>query len=321
MAAERILITGGEWFIGSHLVERVKQEKPESTIMIIDSHVRTLPENKRKVRSILGTDDVQHRCDLTGEKARKIIWEFAPDRIFHLAAQISIVRSFQDPQGTIQANILAIQNMLDALGDVWKKDTHILFPSSGGSVYGNTHTIPTPEFTGTSPKSPYAYSKVAGEELLKMYHELGHIWFLTILRLSNVYGPRQNTADSASVIQTAIGKAQKDEPFHLIWDTTNTRDYIHVDDVISAFMMSMNKRVSGTFNIGTGVETSVDNILMMVERVSGKTIQRDTSRVWEWKNLLARSCLAIQKAKDRLWWKPQMTLEQGIWTVWNELTP
>ena len=71
----------------------------------------------------------------------------------------------------------------------------------------------------------------------------------------NVYGPRQNTADSASVIQTAMEK-HKDEPFHLIWDTTNTRDYIHVDDVISAFMMSMNKRVGGTFNIGTGVETS-----------------------------------------------------------------
>lgn len=316
---ERILITGGAGFIWHHTVKAIQEDYPHAKLQIIDDCSRTLTRNKKSVQWILGEKDTFHKIDIASKKARTVIATFAPDLIIHLAAQISIVQSFWDPQRTHHSNIAGTQNIIDALQDAQYRESHLIFASSGWSVYGDTHVIPTPEYTGTSPKSPYAYSKVAGEILLKMYHELWCFWALTVLRLSNVYGPGQNTADSASVIQTALDKIKQWQPFSLIGNPENTRDYVYVSDVVDAIRKSQKQRISGTFNIGTGEETSVLDVLRVCEEIAWKTLQKDTTRQTEWTDLLARSCLDIKKSRTRLWWKPTVELQNGITEVWKQL--
>ena len=186
----------------------------------------------------------------------------------------------------------------------------IIYTSSGGAIYSSPKKIPTKEGDLESPLSPYGVSKLAGEKYLESYHANFKIPFVS-LRLSNVYGPLQNKDGETGVIATLLQKILSNSKFFEIYgDGSQTRDYVFVDDVVNALILSMQNNISGCFNIGTGRETNVNQLFKKIKELCD-------SKIIDKKNSLLnggqkRSCLDCSKAKKILHWKPKFVLEEGL---------
>lgn len=296
----KILVTGGAGFIASHIIDGYL--KLGHKVVIIDDCSSGKLEYANK-KAIFYMADI---CDR--DKVNQILTKEKPEVINHHAAQISVRSSVQDPLNDANINTLGLLNLLEAGRKTGVKK--VIFASSGGVVYGEAKTIPTPEdYVPLQPVSPYGVTKLSSEHYLRFYFRTYGINYIA-LRYSNVYGPRQNPHGEAGVVAIFINKLLKDEAPVINGDGKQTRDYVYVGDVVEANIAALKSKDVGSFNIGTGIETNVVEIYEGLKKALDSSIKAKhaPAKMGEQK----RSCLNTVVAYKVLGWKPQVKLFEGL---------
>ncbi|MGQ9705502.1 MAG: NAD-dependent epimerase/dehydratase family protein [bacterium] len=296
----RSIVSGGAGFIGSHLVDRLVENG--DYVLVIDN-LSTGKEIFINRRASFIKGDIIDR-NLVNE----IFSDFKPDYLFHLAAQIDVRHSFEDPLFDADVNITGSLNLIE-MGRKYNIK-RIIFASSGGTVYGEPKIRPISENETTEPVSPYGLSKLIVEKYLNLYKRIHNIDYVS-LRLGNVYGPRQNPKGECGVFSIFTMKMLKGERPTIYGDGTATRDYVYISDVIDAFIIaSRNESPVGEYNIGTGIELSTRDVFNTIAKMTG---YRDEPYYTDPKPCeVYQISLDITKAKKLLNWQPKIGLEEGV---------
>ena len=301
MSYKKALVTGGAGFIGSHLTERLHQNNIE--VLVVDNLLTGKKENLLSL-------DLENTIygDVGSEETLKIIKNFNPDVCFHLAAQSSVVISVEDPLLDFEHNLLQPVQLIKTL---LKTDCkQFIFTSSGGTIFGEPEVIPTSEddYAG-EPVSPYGLAKKKLNELIKVMLQ-NETMSYSILNLSNVYGPRQDPHGEAGVMSIFTGKLMNNETPTIYGDGKQTRDYVYVLDVVDALIKSAETDDNLFLNIGTGVETSVNELVsILAEKISWDGEPEYAPRR---EGELLRSVLNNERAKGEIGWEPKYTLDIGL---------
>ena len=294
----RILVSGGAGFIGSHLVDRLIQEGHH--VAVVDN----LSTGKRKN---LNRRARFYKMDIKSKSINRIFRNERPMLVFHLAAQMDVRRSTEDPAFDAQENILGTINLLEHA--VQHGVRKVTFASSGGAVYGEQHVFPAPESHQTDPLSPYGISKLAGEKYLGYYSHVYGVRYVA-LRLGNVYGPRQDSEGEAGVVAIFTKKMLKGAQPVVNGTGKQTRDFVFVEDVVEAMMATLALEIQGIYNVGTGQEASVNEchrILKELTRSDCKDMHGPAK-----KGEQLRSVLDVTKIREAFSWDPQISLSEGL---------
>ena len=301
MNYKKALVTGGAGFIGSHLTEKLHQNNIE--VLVVDNLLTGKKENLLSL-------DLENTIygDVGSEETLKIIKNFNPDVCFHLAAQSSVVISVEDPLLDFEHNLLQPVQLIKTLLESDCKQ--FIFTSSGGTIFGEPEVIPTSEddYAG-EPASPYGLAKKKLNELIEVMLQ-NETMSYSILNLSNVYGPRQDPYGEAGVMSIFTGKLINNETPTIYGDGKQTRDYIYVLDVVDALIKSAETDDNLFLNIGTGVETSVNElVLILSEKISW---DGEPEYAPKREGELLRSVLNNERAKSQIGWEPKYTLDTGL---------
>ncbi len=254
---ELSLVTGGAGFIGSHLVEALLATGHR--VIVLDDLSSGREEN-------VPADVELHVLDIRSREAATVIRERRPSYLFHQAAQMDVRRSTEDPVFDAEVNILGTLNLLRAAVDAGVRQ--VLFASTGGAIYGEQESFPAAEDHPTRPVSPYGVSKLAAERYLYTFH-LANGLDATCLRYANVYGERQSPHGEAGVVAIFLDRLLGGRPCVIHGDGAQTRDYIHVTDIVAANLAVLGRPGFRVFNVGTGIETSVVELYGMLARATG----------------------------------------------------
>jgi UDP-glucose 4-epimerase len=299
----RAVVTGGAGFIGSHVVEALLVRGDEVTVVddLSRGKCENVPEGARLVQA-----DVRKGLQAIFDEAR-------PEVCFHLAAQVDVRVSVEQPAHDAEVNVLGTVAVLEAAR---RHRAQVVFASTGGAIYGECNG-PAPEDAERRPVSPYGVAKLAGEEYLAAYNRLygtGHV----SVRYGNVYGPRQDPHGEAGVVAIFLGRLAAGEAPRIFGDGTQTRDYVYAGDVAHATLSAV-RREGGVFNVGTGAETSVVELYELCRRVAGSSLEAEPApaRLGE----LQRSVLDAGKAERELGWRPEVSLEDGLRRTWEWISP
>lgn len=241
----------------------------------------------------------------------KIFEDFQPEIVNHHAAQINVRSSVEDPVFDAQVNILATINLLEL--SVKHRITKFMFASTGGAIYGQPEAIPCSEDTIPSPISPYGVSKYAVEKYLQYYRTV-HGLSQVVLRYSNVYGPRQNPHGEAGVVAIFCNRIKDGHPCEIYGNGHQTRDYIYVEDVARANVLTLTAQDS-TLNIGTGIETSVNEIVSTLKKVTNRDVK--VAYTPRRSGEVDRIALEIKRAEALVGWRPDIDLQRGIAKTWK----
>ena len=300
----RTAVTGGAGFIGSTLVDRLRQDGHQ--VLVIDDLSRGRVSN---LDAALATADVDIEVlDIRDDKIGPLFQTFAPEVVFHLAAQIDVRHSVADPIHDADANILGTVKIGSAA--IAAHARKIVFMSSGGSIYGSPEHLPVSEQAPVNPLSPYACSKVSAENYLNCFRQL-HGLDCSHIAPANVYGPRQDPHGEAGVVAIFAREMLSGGKTFLFGDGGNTRDYVFVEDVVTALIAASSTAGSGQrFNIGTGVETSDRELHALLAQATGATAEP----TWMPARLgdVRRSALDAGLARTELGWTPLTSLSEGI---------
>jgi UDP-glucose 4-epimerase len=296
----KVLVTGGAGFIGSHIVDRLILEGDD--VVVVDNLSTGKERNINKGAKF-------YKLDILHSKLEKIIKKEKPDVISHHAAQMDVRRSVEDPLFDAQVNILGLIHLLEYA--VKYGTRNVVFASSGGAVYGEQSQFPASEAHLTSPVSPYGISKLAGEKYLFYYKQNSGLDY-TALRYANVYGPRQDPFGEAGVVAIFTQKMLRNEQAVINGNGMQTRDYVFVEDVVEANMMAIRSKPvqTDTFNVGTGVETSVNQLYKILQSLTDsplKEIHGPGKRGEQLRSVLDYS--RIHKIMD---WEPKISLKAGL---------
>jgi UDP-glucose 4-epimerase len=293
----RALVTGGAGFIGSHLVDALLADGAE--VDVIDDLSTGRRENLERALALgarLHVASVTEREEVGGVCAAA-----RPDVVFHLAAQIDVRRSVDDPAFDASVNVIGTVNLLEAARRNGVR--RLVLASTGGALYGDADTIPTPESAPLTPLAPYGTSKAAAEAYLALYTGLYDL-SMVALRLANIYGPRQDPYGEAGVVAIFCGAAHKGTPATVFGDGRQTRDYLYVGDAVAAFMAAADAGAGGALNVGTGVQTTVLDL--------AAALDLETVHAPERPGEVARSCLDASAAADALGWRAGTPLRDGL---------
>ena len=293
----KILVTGGAGFIGFHLCERLTSLA--SNVTIYDNLSSGKLENVRdNPKTKFAKGDILDPHRLSGlEKA---------DLIYHLAAQVVVPYSMENPVEDFETNARGTLNVLEKAR---RDDSRLIFASSA-AVYGNPTKMPTPEEYGFQPVSCYGLSKVVGEQYCNMYIDQYGL-DVTILRFANVYGPRCH-----GVINDFLDKLDRNpEKLEIIGTGLQSRDFVHVTDIVNALVLAgvSGKAVGQTFNLGCGKTVKIINLANMILGIlglSGKTTVTTTGVSWQ--GDINTIWFDIGKAKKELKWAPKITFDDGL---------
>jgi UDP-glucose 4-epimerase len=299
----RVVVTGGAGFIGSHLVDALLAEGRKVTVIDDLSSGRRERVNPEADLEVLDLSDAR-ALDPVIDAAR-------PTAIYHLGAQASVTVSVADPRRDLEVNTLGTLNLLEAAR---RAETPLVFTSTGGALYGNEAPIPTDETFIPSPLAPYGASKWAAEAYVNTWANSSSLPH-TILRLGNVYGPRQSPHGEAGVVAIFSHALWSGEPPKLFGFGKATRDYVHVSDVVGAALRATGVR--GTFNIATGVETPVSTLLEILAAASSRDAQPTELPLREGE--LERSCLDPSLAAEVLGWRATIDVQTGLKQTFAEL--
>lgn len=294
----RTVVTGGAGFIGSTLADALLAAGHEVTV------VDDLSRGRREhVPADVGFVD----ADVAAGSLRGLFERVRPEVVFHQAAQIDVRRSVAEPVFDARVNVAGTVNVLDAAAHSGVR--RVVFASSGGAVYGDTETIPTPESHPCSPLSAYGAAKYAGEVYGEMFQRLHGLEFVA-LRYANVYGPRQDPHGEAGVVAIFIERLLGDGEVLVHGDGAQTRDYVHVADVVRANLLAATGSATGAYNIGTGREHSVNDVYAATAAALGVTRQprHGPAKAGEQR----RSCVDVSRAAAELGWTPSTNLDAGI---------
>jgi UDP-glucose 4-epimerase len=298
----RVLVTGGAGFIGSHLTDAFLARGDEVFVVDDLSAGRT---GRLDDRVVLHEASICDAVPFTSIVSRAV-----PELICHLAAQIDVRVSVDAPARDAQVNVVGTVNVLEAARDVGAR---VVFASSGGAIYGRDAPIPSPEEVLPLPESPYGIAKYCAEQYIGLYNRLygtGH----SIIRLANVYGPRQDAGGDAGVIPIFCATALAGQDLTVYGDGTQTRDYAYVGDVVGAFLAAAADR-PGIWNIGTGLETSVLDLVRIIAALAGHPLRPKFRQARPGE--LQRSALAANRAARDLGWRASTSLAEGVGSVYR----
>ena len=301
MNYKKALVTGGAGFIGSHLAETLHQNNVE--VLVVDNLLTGKKENLLSL-------DLENTIygDVGSEETLKIIKNFNPDVCFHLAAQSSVVISVEDPLLDFEHNLLQPVQLIKTLLETDCKQ--FIFTSSGGTIFGEPEVIPTSEDDyGGEPASPYGLAKKKLNELIEVMLQ-NETMSYSILNLSNVYGPRQDPHGEAGVMSIFTGKLMNNETPTIYGDGKQTRDYVYVLDVVDALIKSAETDDNLFLNIGTGVETSVNELVSILSQKISWDGEPEYAPKREGE--LLRSVLNNERAMSQIGWEPKYTLDTGL---------
>lgn len=294
----KILVTGGAGFIGSTLVDCLVSSGHE--VVVIDD----LSSGRREyVNPVVKL----YKEDISSSKIAKIFRKEKFDFVYHLAAQIDVRRSVADPEFDNKINVLGGLNILENCRI--NKVKKIIMASTGGAIYGEAEEIPTTENSPTYPVSPYGIHKLTLEKYLNYYYQIYGLNY-TVLRFANVYGPRQFKGGEAGVIAIFIANAVQGISSQQFGDGLQTRDFVYVDDVVRALLMSLEIDCRSEINIGSGIETTLLDIRQAIELALGEKILIEERPAKDGEQ--RRSCLSYSRAKAVLNWEPEVSLTEGV---------
>ena len=299
------LVTGGAGFIGSHLVDALVARGDR--VVVIDDLTTGRRQN---LEDAIAKGALLLEADITDEAAVRDAFEtHRPDVVFHLAAQIDVRRSVSEPVFDLGVNVAGTLKLLEAARQTPTR--RFILTSTGGAIYGegSGRQLPLDEGAECRPDAPYGQSKYAAEGYLSLYSRLYGVSTIS-LRLGNVYGSRQDPLGEAGVVAIFCGALLDGGAPRVFGDGQQTRDYIYVGDVVDAFLAAAESEALGTYNIGTGVETSVLELGRLLANACDREFEPEMAppRPGEVQRIAIDSALAA----DELGWRAQTTLEQGL---------
>ena len=297
----RILVTGGAGFIGSHVADAYLAAGHE--VAVVDDLSTGSRENVQPGIRFFPVD-------IRSAELPAVVADFRPDVINHHAAQLSVSISTKDPRRDADINILGTLNLLEAA--VRHNLGRVIFASTGGAVYGDWVSVPTDETAVAQPVCPYGVAKLAVEKYLTAYQAM-HGLRAVALRYSNVYGPRQSSLGEAGVVAIFCRGILAERELIVNGDGEQTRDYVYVGDVVRANMLATELPLGGelpVFNIGTGVGTSVNDLVLLLREVTGRDVRwrHGPPRPGEQRH----SVLGCSRGKRALGWEAKMDLRTGL---------
>lgn len=311
----RVLVTGAAGFIGSHLVDRLLAEGEE--VLAVDNLSSGRLSNLADARRSSTGKLTFQRVDVTSNALGELMKRQKPEVVFHLAAQVDVRKSVSDPIHDATVNVLGTLNVLQSASQVGARK--VVFTSSGGCIYGEPapERLPVTEeqvfWPEAMPESPYGVSKKIALDYLRYFKAVQDLDY-TALALSNVYGPRQEPAAEVGlegqVVAIFSRKMLAGRPCTIYGDGTQTRDFVYVDDVVSAFAATRDKGSGELINVGSGDEISVNELYAKLAELTGSRFEPAyaAARPGE----LQRIVVDAAKAGRELGWSPQIGLDEGL---------
>jgi UDP-glucose 4-epimerase len=296
----RAVVTGGAGFIGSHLVDALVARGDD--VHVVDNFATGRRENLKAAATV-------HEHDIR-EPLDGLCAEVRPERVFHLAAQADVGTSVEQPQLDAAVNVLGTLNVLEGARP---HGAAVVFTSTGGAIYGEC-AEPAPEDSPREPLSPYGTSKLAGEEYLATWNRL-HGTRHVALRLANVYGPRQLAKLEGGVVAIFMDRLRAGEDGTIYGDGEQRRDFVYVGDVVAALLAAADSSEAGTYNVGTGIATSVNELWRLCAETAGS--DRDAGHADPRPGDLRRSVLDPSRARSALGWQPRTDLREGLRETWE----
>lgn len=304
---QNILVTGGAGFIGSHLAD---------AFLAAGHRVAILDDLSSGKRENVPDGAELHILDVRSAEAADLVRRQPPDLLVHQAAQMDVRRSVADPMHDADVNLRGFLNLLEAAREAGTR--RVLFASTGGAIYGEQDVHPAPEDHPVRPVSPYGVAKLAGERYLYYYHH-EHGFDTTCLRYANVYGERQNPHGEAGVVAIFLDRLLADEAVTINGDGLQTRDYVHVSDVVAANLAAA--RASGerlaagepgfrVYNVGTGVETNVVELYRGLASAVGSDLEATHGPAKPGEQ--RRSSVDASRLRDELEVPQPLSLEEGF---------
>lgn len=294
----KILVTGGAGFIGSHVTDLLIENNHD--VLIIDNLSTGQKENINKKAKFYFEDLSNHN------KIKEIIEKEKPDVIYHLAAQIDVRKSVENPVEDAKINIINTINLLELA--IKNNVKHFIFSSTGGAIYGDTKNIPTTEEEKELPVSPYGCAKLTIEKYLNYYNKVHGLKY-TCLRYSNVYGPRQNSCGEAGVIAIFFDNMLMNKTPR-IFGGEQTRDFVYVKDVARANLLSLNDTKSSSYNVGTSTMISIVELFNKINSFFNNSFIPINEEMKKGEQI--NSCLSYEKIKKNLGWQPSVNIDEGL---------
>ncbi len=294
----KILVTGAAGFIASQVADAFINEGHK--VFVLDN-LATGFEHNINPKAVFIKKDI-------GDKSLSELFENEKfDVVNHHAAQMDVRRSVADPAFDANTNILGTLNLLQNCVKTGVKK--FMFASTGGAVYGEQDYFPADEKHPTSPLSPYGISKLAVEKYLFFYAAQYKLNY-TILRYANIYGPRQNPFGEAGVVAIFSTRLLKDEQTIINGNGEQTRDYVFVGDVVKANVLALNDDKNDIYNIGTGIETDVNELFKMINKIVGKGQAEKHGPAAPGEQM--RSVITSDKLFKQFNWRPSTPIEEGL---------
>jgi UDP-glucose 4-epimerase len=294
----RAAVTGGAGFIGSHVVDALVARGDE--VHVIDNFATGRRENLNPAATV-------HEYDIR-EQLVAHFDEIRPELVVHLAAQADVGTSVEQPLFDAEVNVVGTLNVLEAARP---HGAQLIFSSTGGAIYGECKR-PAREEDERRPLSPYGTAKLAAEEYLATWNRL-HGTRHVALRFANVYGPRQLAKLEGGVVAIFTDRLRAGEAVTIFGDGEQTRDYVYVGDVVAAVLAAIGGDGS-VYNVGTGAETSVNELFDACLRVAG--VETEATHAPSRPGDVLRSVLDVSRAERALGWRPQTSLAEGLALTW-----
>jgi UDP-glucose 4-epimerase len=294
----KVLVTGGAGFIGSHVSDALL--KAGHDVWVLDNLSSGKKENLDARVHLVA-------LDIRSPEAARWIETEKPQALFHLAAQMDVRKSVEDPRFDADCNLLGFLNLLEASRKVGVKK--VIFSSTGGAIYGDQDVYPAPESHPTRPLSPYGVSKASGELYLGYYRAQYGLAY-TALRYANVYGPRQNPHGEAGVVAIFSERLVTGKPCTIFGDGKQTRDFVFGPEVARANLLALESDFVGSLNIGTGIETDLNAVYGHLATAAGS--QSAAVHAAGKPGEQRRSCVDASLAKRTLGWQSTVGLAEGL---------
>lgn len=292
---QTILVTGGAGFIGSHLVDS----------LVSDNRVRVIDNFSTGSQNNINPEAEVIEADLRNEDATANALENV-DLVFHQAAQVSVTRSIERPEESFSNNLAATLNILEQARN---KDFRVVLASSC-AIYGDPKETPISESDKKDPQSPYGLEKLTVDRYARLYHEIYNTETVA-LRYFNVYGPRQSGGDYSGVISIFKQQAENDQSLTVEGDGKQTRDFVHVDDVVRANLLAAETDyVGAAYNVGTGSTVTIRKLAEQIKNISGSN--SDIRHVEQREGDIRQSQADIERIQDQLGFEPTISLAEGL---------
>jgi UDP-glucose 4-epimerase len=312
---DTFLVTGGAGFIGSHLCDLLLAEGKR--VVAVDD-LTTGRIASLVVARGYGQQFTFHNMDIRLEELRTVFERHRPEVVMHLAAQASVPTSVEDPERDASVNVMGLLNVLECAAATGTRK--VVFAASGGTLYGEPKSIPVKESARTRarPVSPYGISKAIALDYLGFYRRTRDLDF-TALALANIYGPRQDPFGEAGVVAIFASKMLAGETPTIFGDGEQTRDFVFVDDTVHAFSLAADRASGAVLNVGTGVETSVNDLYELIAATA--QFEGAPHHGPERPGDLRRNALDPTAAEKSLGWKSWTALEEGLKATVESLRP